>query len=263
MEKSTVAQVAAQGSSLLGTANLRLILEPGITKLLRALCDPGSQVNLITDACVKAYSLPRQRATAKLLCADGITGMKVKGLTTVTICNRFNKDAIKRVQFNIVSKLPQILPAQSLTSVEDESLYADTNWNKPSPIDILIGVGVWADIIKEKKIRLINGLVKLDTQLGQVVFGESQTNRESDELCGMLGHEETLSDIIGKLWEMEGNPEPKPMSANDEWCEENYRKTHSRSPTGRYIVTIPLNPEDQQLGESKWHYVSSICWRVD
>lgn len=208
-------------------------------------------MNLITEACARGFGLNRQRATQQLLCADGTTGLKVKGIALTTICSRFNEDPIKQVYLNIVSELPQIMPSQPLMSIEDESQYADVNWNKPGPIEMLIGVGVWADITGDKKVRLSNGLVKQDTRLGCVLFGESQSALMTEALCGIIKEEESLIDVIGKLWELDNVREPKSMSANDEWCEENFRKTHTRSADGRYIVTIPLNPDDQQLGESR------------
>lgn len=97
---------------------------------------------------------------------------------------------------------------------------------------MLIGAGIWSRIIQDGIAYLPNGLVRQNTRLGQVLFGEEGLEDAFDAICGVSIDEESLGEVISRLWESEGIKETKPMSPEDAWCEDNFRKTHTRSPTG-------------------------------
>lgn len=230
---------------------LRLKLESGITVPLRALCDPGSQLNLISKKCANKIGLSRNRSNIRISGFDGVSTGKSKGIATVTIAARLDDKDIHTIKVIIVAELPQILPSGELSRDQDQIVYADENWHVPAPIQMLLGAGAWAAILEEGIVPMSNGLVRQSTKLGYVVFGDDLLDIEHDAMCNLTCGEESLAAAINKLWEVENIVEGKPLSASDKWCQENFLRTHKRSADGRYIVTIPINPNDNELGDSR------------
>lgn len=149
----------------------------------------------------------------------------------------------------IVARLPEPVPSKQLKPVEGQNDCSDPNWCEPGPVQMLIGAGVWSRIIQDG--IMSNGLVRQNTKLGQILFGEHGPEDEYSAICGVSVGEGSLAKVISQLWESEVISEAKPMSPEDVWCENNFHKTPTRSSTGRYIVMMPLNPKDDKLGESR------------
>lgn len=236
--------------AVIGTATLRLKLDTGISRPIRTLCDPGSQLNLITLKCANKIGLPRSPTNVNINGVNGASGMRTSGMATASICSRFNDEHIATIQLIIVPKLPQLLPNEPLIAVENETAYADPEWHIPGPVQILISAGTWGKILCSAPTALPNGLIKQSTKLGDVIFGEQITNSEEAYFCGMITEDDPLSIAIQRLWEME-NRETRSLSEKEQWCQDNFSYTHTRTDTGRYVVTIPLNPINKGLGESR------------
>lgn len=236
----------------LATALVSIKLAVGFSPNVRSLCDNGSQVNLITKDCVKRLGLPRRPSDLRLRGYDGIIGHKAQGMTTISVCSRFTNNIVFHTDAYITSALPAQIPALPIESVEDETGYADDKWNVPNKVELLLGAGIWAKIIKPEIIHLPNGLVRQASLLGYLVFGD-HLSRNTDAYCAVsLGSADaSLTKLIGRMWETERYDEAKPMSAADEWCQHNFADTHYRQPDGRYVVKIPINPDVGPLGESR------------
>lgn len=122
--------------SELATASIRVKLDAGMSPPLRALCDNGSQINLITKVAANRIGLPRRPSNLRMCGYDGIHGHKAHGMSTISVCGRFHNDVVFTTDVYIVSTLPGQVPARPIASVEDEGDYADGQWNTPCAIDL-------------------------------------------------------------------------------------------------------------------------------
>ena len=128
---------------------------------------------------------------------------------------------------------------------------ADTSFNIPSKVDILLGADVVEEILLENKIK-DNGLYLRDSILGWVVSGPVAT---SDAHCITthlaISSEADTDQLLSKFWELESFPEQKHLTVEERKCEEHYKATTQRNTEGRFVVQMPIKEESQRLGHSK------------
>ena len=91
-----------------------------------------------------------------------------------------------------------------------------------------------------------------ETDFGWVLAGE--TNMHFSHLS-LLTHHTTISsgdDLLRKFWEIEEQPsEYSCLSPEERSVVEQFRKHHSRTSDGRFIVPLPKKPQMKPLGESR------------
>lgn len=126
---------------------------------------------------------------------------------------------------------------------------ADPNCFIPGRVDALIGVGLLARLLREGIEAQPTGLVAQNTALGWIVFGETPIDEGpiSPYQVNMAIKDETNA-LVRRLWEID-NSEPRPLSAEEKYCEEHYQSTVVLADK-RYTVQIPMKP-DAQLGDSR------------
>ncbi|GFW98122.1 uncharacterized protein TNCV_2491771 [Trichonephila clavipes] len=62
---------------------------------------------------------------------------------------------------------------------------------------------------------------------------------------------QNIDDNLQKFWEIETTNEgQKPLSKEEEYCENHYQMTHARNEAGGYVVQMPVK-DIQDLGHSK------------
>ncbi|GFV00541.1 DUF1758 domain-containing protein [Trichonephila clavipes] len=62
---------------------------------------------------------------------------------------------------------------------------------------------------------------------------------------------QNIDNNLQKFWEIETiNEGQKPLSKEEEYCENHYQMTHTRNEAGRYVVQMPVK-DIQGLGHSK------------
>ncbi|GFV79330.1 integrase catalytic domain-containing protein [Trichonephila clavipes] len=62
---------------------------------------------------------------------------------------------------------------------------------------------------------------------------------------------QNIDDNLQKFWEIETiNEGQKPLSKEEEYCENHYQMTHTRNEAGRFVVQMPVK-DIQGLGHSK------------
>lgn len=241
--------------SLLATTYFRVKIGAGLSRPLRAICDSGAQVNLISDLTIKELGISPHESKANIL---GIGGERLftRGTVVLELWHRWAEVKRGDAVF-VVSTTP--LPIQPLERIDDKWFpripgqeLADPYYNEPNSIDALLGVGIWTRQLRENIIASPVGLIAQNTEFGWVIFGE-----DSSRLASSSGQEESniglvvdkLPQLIQKLWEMDEMPEKRPLSVEDQYCLDNFKSTVVRK-GGRYEVVIPIRP-NMELGESR------------
>ncbi|XP_014366619.2 uncharacterized protein LOC106717302 [Papilio machaon] len=241
---------------ILATARIAVKSRNGDTIVLRALIDPCSQSNFVTEAAAQLLNLERTSISGKI---TGISSIPLTTKSQVTL----NFHAIRNpshmitakayVLRRINSRLPsQELPSDTWPSSEISDL-ADPHFHKPGSIDVLLGAVVYAHIILDGIIKRNESLVALNSRLGWLVSGEvTQSGHQSHKVVVMHTQVE-VDQLLRQFWEInEDSPNVKPLSRAEMQCEEHFKKTHTRNTDGRYEVRLPFKDEDApNLGNSR------------
>jgi len=196
----------------------------------RVLLDQGSQVNVITEECVKRLGLSRQHSNVTVtgLGENGIRNVKGETLLNLkSMFNNFNVNVNALIMRNVTSFQPSVLVETSWRwkNLQDIPL-ADPSFYKPGRIDILLGAGNVAAILKSE-VRRGQQLapVAQDTELGWVLFGEVPTAQQSVQRShhlSVLHLNAGLEVQLKKFWELEEIPvsASTQLSEEEKSCEE-------------------------------------------
>lgn len=144
---------------------------------------------------------------------------------------------------------------------------ADSEFNRPAPIDILIGAGIFFDILSVGQIKLDKNLPTLQkTQLGWIVAGNTNSRplvssssliTSSSLICSMStpssALQPSLDTLLERFWKIE---EPyhtrkfeRTLEEND--CENHFQQTFQRCPaTKKFVVRLPFSSSPTKLGQS-------------
>lgn len=234
-------------AATLGTAQIRLMDSKAVPQTVRALVDPGSQINLITTNCVQRCGF-RHRPH----------DMSVSGAGELKMQHRYNEQVMITVQLIIVRqiscRLPQTRYEPQFQSELCEANLADPSYNEPGQIDVLLGSGVWATVALPNIIRKPSGdlaALAQDTLLGWLICGQIEgygaSKLSTYTVCGT----KQIDVLLQRFWESESIPSSDRTRTDDEqFAEDHFINTHSRSADGRYIVSIPIRKNAPVLGSS-------------
>ncbi|GFT33114.1 integrase catalytic domain-containing protein [Trichonephila clavipes] len=175
----------------------------------------------------------------------------VKSELNSTIING-NGSFSTTLEFLVVSKITDFLPVSqiNLNNLKIPQELADPNFGVPRKIDLLIWSRGIFDIIKEGIIRTSdNALVFRSSVFGYIATGTTHSYKQN-QYCGFISEMQNIDDNLQKFWEIETiNEGQKPLSKEEEYCENHYQMTHTRNEAGRYVVQMPVK-DIQGLGHS-------------
>lgn len=88
----------------------------------------------------------------------------------------------------------------------------------------------------------------MKTSLGWLIVGPA-TTAQSRTLMVNISFKEELAQAqeLHKFWELKEVPVESPITKSDEQCETIYQQTVRRTPTGRYVVTLPFKENDTSI----------------
>ncbi|KAH9636894.1 hypothetical protein HF086_010675 [Spodoptera exigua] len=211
---------------------------------------PGvSNITYIGERCVQRLGLQRRRYNASVS-GIGSGASQSKGLVSIdcqSIYGDYNFTTEALVLSRVASNLPSVqFKKQSWPHLQHLQL-ADPEYNVSKPIDLLLDVSIYSQIIMDGLIKgPSQAPIAQQTALGWILSGNVRTFN-----CHIVTN--NISDL-SKYWEIE-DVEPSSSSSltsEEQYCEEFYQQTTRRLDTGRYEVGIPMKPEyENQLGSSK------------
>lgn len=128
----------------------------------------------------------------------------------------------------------------------------DPKFDKPGPVDILIGAGLFWNLLCVGQIKRAKGFPTWQkTQLGWIVGGEiKRTRADSIKPTTLVVTNRILGDHLERLWTQEKVHERRQLSSQQTYCENYFNDTVSRDITGRFVVRLPKQ-EGAMLGESR------------
>lgn len=150
--------------------------------LVRAICDTGSQPNLIKHNVLRKHGFRSLYAQMGLI---GIAGemTKVKQRICAKIYPWNNSDKFIELKFWVLpreAKWDVTLPDRNIRAREinlsSEMSLADPLFWKPGKIQMLLGIGAWTKIVSPGLNKLSDALIQQNTEIGSVIMGEVGNN---------------------------------------------------------------------------------------
>ncbi|XP_008189994.1 uncharacterized protein LOC103311931 [Acyrthosiphon pisum] len=158
----------------------------------------------------------------------------------------------------LLSKITGLMPSKVLdlsirTQYMDLEL-ADPNFDRPGKIEFLLGADVYNHIFTDgHHVRHTPGLPSaFETTLGWIIVGAAAASSTlSSQVSLSLTTEPSLKQLLNRFWEVE-EPVVLPNPFTEEQkCEEIFRRTTTRDPSGRYSVSFPFKTNPSVLGDSR------------
>lgn len=189
---------------LLGTAQIRVINPCGLSMMVRALVDPGSEDSYILASTVNTLQLK------KFFCPSviGVLGeddaancdYKVE-LFLKSLDDKFSLKITAGVIDRITSNLPSIqIPSENFGFFNNLPL-VDSTFNEPSGIHVLLGIDVHTRIRLDQSYRLHDSLIAENTLLGYLIRGRisTQTTNSSSKVFMTKSSSEQISSQIQRF----------------------------------------------------------------
>ena len=237
---------------LMMTGKVLLTGPSGKKQEVRALLDSGADTCIINNQIMKSLKL-KKLDTYVTLTGIASSDNPPSCPTAQVIISSTNKKG--RSQLVTVAAMPKVtedFPRQRASSVKQlphirELQLADPHFDIPGPIDLLLSVDVFNDILLPQKINGPKGTpTAWNTELGWGIMGkyipDHPSELTSSSVCVVSGTtaEDSLSDMLTKFWQVEEPAKPvSPLTTEEFRIQKHYSDTHQFSPTaGRYIVSI-------------------------
>ncbi|XP_068143658.1 uncharacterized protein [Drosophila tropicalis] len=243
---------------LLGTAIVDF-WHKGTTYASRALLDPASEANFISERMFRLMKLPFQTVRAE------VTGINGKVNRTLKVCHisiRSSHGPPVQIEIEafVLSQVADDLPSCTIAQATLEGMpnipLADPSFRLKAKIDLLLGIDVIPAVtLSGIQTEVCGSLMAQETRFGWVISGPLQGVPVSS--CAAfttrvaVSREEGLETLLTRFWEVEDLP-GKPVGDSDSVCEVNFQKTTRRDVSGRYTVSLPFrDPTNINLGHSR------------
>nr|CAH7749249.1 unnamed protein product [Callosobruchus chinensis] len=241
---------------LLSTVRLLIKDLTGKWHQCRALLDKGSQSNFITANLTEKLQLSRVGASIPIV-GVGASHTQIVSKTFSDI-KSFNDNYVNnKVEFLILDKITERLPSIGFDTSELKLppgiQLSDTSFNVPSEIDILLGAGLFYQILRYGTRSLgPNKPVLQNTVFGWVLSGNLVLNNANQKKvpsvsCHSMQNIE-VQNQLEKFWQIEEIPDTKPMTLEETECERIFIETTTRNEQGHFVVELPLRDNFHELG---------------
>ncbi|XP_011858971.1 PREDICTED: uncharacterized protein LOC105556483, partial [Vollenhovia emeryi] len=189
-----------------------------------------------------------------------------KGVVTLTLHSYHSKHTAI-IQAHVLKTLTTILPSftapqQTWPHIEPLTL-TDPQFLTPRSIDIIIGADAYGQIIKPNIIKRSPDMPIAQLSIfGWLVLSPvslSPLQMSTAHHIKVKQYDLDLQELLTRFWVQEELPTDATdqLTLEEQQCEDHYKATHSRDPTGRYIVRIPLKLPTSFLGNS--HSTAHHC----
>ncbi|XP_055632619.1 uncharacterized protein LOC129773093 [Toxorhynchites rutilus septentrionalis] len=241
-------------SVLLATAVVVLEDQFGNNTHARALLDSGSQMCFMSENSTQKLKFKRSR---ELIIVSGIgqSTKSCKQSVIVLVKSRISNFSMQEM-FYVLPQVTVDLPASKIRTdnlnIPQEIDLADPHFNEPGAIDVILGAGLFFDLLKDEQMKLKgSNLTIRKTEFGWIVCG--RTPEEHIHSRSVIANHtiERIDEILTRFWELESCRSKSTHSIEESICEAPFDRTTVRDSSGRFIVTLPKkNFNIKQLGDS-------------
>ncbi|CAL8112164.1 unnamed protein product [Orchesella dallaii] len=236
---------------LLSTAVVKVKSRSSGDQYVRVLFDSGSEGTFITEECVRLLGLKRHASSIQVKGVSSMTIGTTRGLVNCTLFSRLTNNSFT-IAAHILPKVTGYLPRQTCSPVWPHLQgleLADPKFHEPGAVDILLGADYSAAIMMQAKVvGPINSPIAQESMFGWVLTGRVTI---SDPILQSHHVEMEVDAILQRFWTVEEPPQTKLLTQDEKECESIFTQHVTRNNEGRYIVPIPFNGKQTQLGSSR------------
>ncbi|XP_062558239.1 uncharacterized protein LOC134223119 [Armigeres subalbatus] len=237
----------------LSTVVLIIIDGYGREHLARALLDSGSQCCLMSERLCQQLRLVRRRINQPIF-GVGESQVRAVGSASTEIRSRLEEFSVPMeclILRNITTSLPAVTIPKNNCFIPEGIDLADPDYNVSRRIDLIIGAEHFYTFLKGGRMNLGESSPTLvESVFGWLVSGKSSYAPIPHPPLCHISTLESLDRNIEKFWRIE-EVDTKVLSPIEQHCENFYKSTVSRDPSGRYVVKYPKKDGfSHMLGES-------------
>ncbi|XP_014204706.1 uncharacterized protein LOC106636723 [Copidosoma floridanum] len=254
-------QKSSHSSILLPTA-VAQVRAPAAHYHLRLLIDQGSELSYISEDAVKRLQLTRTKSNICILGIGGNVVSKALGKVEIRLFSLYSDSSVD-VVLHVLPRVTAPLPSfqcktRSWLHMEFLEL-ADPHFYLPQDIDLLLGTDFYSAIITSDLLRgSLSEPIAQRTLFGWIFSGcvnqpVTKINRHTHHFVSKI--EDKLQELLINFWIQEEVPSKSSsqLTPEEQKCEVNFVRTHSRDSTGRCVVKLPLKQSPFLLGNSVNH----------
>lgn len=177
-ESGFVGLTNTENTVLLATALIVVKSNEGKTLVCRGVLDSAAQSTFITQRCAQSLGIKRSHANNMFINGISSAQVKTKGLSHVTLQSLSGHVLARSHPVFILDNITQDLPRAKITpevrSRMQHLMLADPTFDKPTPIDVLIGADLFASSVKGQFLSLGENMpVAIDTIFGYALLGST------------------------------------------------------------------------------------------
>ena len=249
-------------TTLLMTCRVNVSNSNGIGTECRALLDSASSASFASERLAQRLHLPRSRHKAKIMGIAGLQHGSTSQAVTHLVISPIH-DPTREIPLNaaIMPRVTCNLPLQQTqfkpewTHLSDLTL-ADPDFGQPDQIDLLLGIDVFSQVICHSRWRGPPGSPSaFETKFGWVLAGETTSLvSHTSFTCIVTNHSaiETGDEILQRFWKPEERPgDQSNLSVEERNVMEHFKRHHSRTKEGRFIVPLAKKSPTPVIGESR------------
>ena len=225
----------------------------------RAILDSASSASFVLERLSQSLRLPRSRQDVQI---SGIAGLSHnsprQAITSLTISSVRSPSNKFKVTAVVVPRVTCDLPLHPISfDLKWRHLQgiplADPDFGLPRRIDILLGVDIFVEILRQgRRIGAPGSPSAFETEFGWVLAGKLDVYASSHSIVSHYVSVATGDDLLRKFWEIEEIPNDQSyLTPEERLVVQHFKDNHSRSEDGRFIVPLPKKPHAKSLGESR------------
>lgn len=240
---------------MLGTLKVHISKGQNKPILVTAILDSGSQGTILTTKCAQRLGINLKPIDMLL---NGISDVStpVKGLTKINIATIDGLSVVRDLNVIVLDKIASDLPKFNKSTALENKIknlkLANSQFNNPQTIDLLIGADLYGQVVTGTKIDLgANYPTAIETIFGYVLIGSCESNIILSKSISMLTTKDIdLNKIMQQFWNNEEPPIETKLSIDENECEAHYASNTHREPDGRYVTSLPFKLNPLSLGKS-------------
>ncbi|XP_018405553.1 PREDICTED: uncharacterized protein LOC108781929 [Cyphomyrmex costatus] len=252
------AQVKQNYHVLLATAPVIMYDKYGKSHRCRAFLDAGSQMNIISESLSQRLHLAKQKGNTVLSgigCSQASTLGSTRAFIHSTV-NEFKVELSFIIMNCITEPMPSIKIDKDALKIPENVQVADTFFDKPREVDILLGSRIFWDLLCIGQIKLGRNLPILQkTKLGWIIGGNAPISHSKEESSRIIlkatVQDPKIEQQLKRFWELEECVPTTYFTPEEIQCEKEFEDTYQRDSTGKFIVKLLFQEDPTQLEESR------------
>ncbi|XP_073841572.1 uncharacterized protein [Musca autumnalis] len=238
---------SVSSKTMLATAWITIVKD-GMSHKVRALIDPCSDDSFVSSRVQKLLKLPTMPIAAEISGLGGERLARCSRIAIFTISSIVNPSFTLEIDALVVPDVTGNVPTHSFNYVERNKLpnlkFADAEFYKSAPIDILIGGNLYPLILLGGvEHGILGSLVAQETVFGWIVTGPTNKRVARHTIRASHCTRVSIDKQLARFWEIEEVPTISEVSEEDRICEDIYKITVKRNRDGRYMVELPFKSE--------------------